>query len=395
MKVNITADQHRRQRGYEGADLELPASRYVIEDAIQRAHVPEGGSYQLHRFEGWPDFLKGALIVSGDKTLEEVNLLAWKAGQMDEEQLAAYEGAVAMRQNEDIDTPVTVKELINILYNLNSYTFQPGILNDRMLGELCLMGELIADLGTVSDEVFELLSEEKVGEYLRRSEQGEFTDKGYILHDAKDWQEVYDGVYLPEQPDGHNGLISLRLECVNSAPDIDSGVWLELPADEQAMHWALISLGETTFDSCYIAEVKSVLPALEYQLAGDEDIGKLNILAERIKAFPDSGMLAKYKAVLELETCNDLDMELDIARNLDCYDYDPVMLSPETYAEYLFREAGFDTDDSAFSNFDFKDYGERKLQENGLISTAYGLIARNKEPFVQEYTKPEPGMTMQ
>ena len=37
MQVTITADQHRGQRGYHGADLELPASRYAIDDALQRA----------------------------------------------------------------------------------------------------------------------------------------------------------------------------------------------------------------------------------------------------------------------------------------------------------------------------------------------------------------------
>ena len=57
---------------------------------------------------------------------------------------------------------------------------------------------------------------------------------------------------------------------------MDSGVWLELPADEQAMRLALASLGESTFDTCVIAEAESILPSLKYQLAGDEDIGRLN-----------------------------------------------------------------------------------------------------------------------
>ncbi len=254
------------------------------------------------------------------------------------------------------------------------------------------MLDLIQDL---PDEVYELLDEEKVGAALRKSDQGVFTSQGYVYRSSKDWQEVYDGVLLPQQTDSHSGLISLRLKTMDSNPDRDEGVWLELPADEQAMHWALISLGENTFDTCYIAKAKGILPSLEYQIAGDEDIGKLNTLAERIQAFPDNRTLAKYKAVLELEVCSDLDMELDIAENLDCYDYDPVILSPEAYAEYLLQEAGFDADDPAFSGFDFRDYGERHLQRVGYVPTPYGSIARNEKPFVPEYTKPEPGMTMQ
>lgn len=395
MQVIITADQHKGKRGYRGADLELPALWYEIDDALARAHVTGNGGYELSGFNRWPDFMKSALRLSGEKTLGELNLLAGQISRMNETQLGAYEGIVKLRQDSDIDHPASTKELINAAYNVDSFEFHPGVVNDYNLGSICLQGEMLDLIQDLPDEVYELLDEEKVGAALRKSDQGVFTSQGYVYRSSKDWQEVYDGVLLRQQTDSHSGLISLRLKTMDSNPDRDEGVWLELPADEQAMHWALISLGENTFDTCYIAKAKGILPSLEYQIAGDEDIGKLNTLAERIQAFPDNRTLAKYKAVLELEVCSDLDMELDIAENLDCYDYDPVILSPEAYAEYLLQEAGFDADDPAFSGFDFRDYGERHLQRVGYVPTPYGSIARNEKPFVPEYTKPEPGMTMQ
>ena len=395
MQVTITADQHRGQRGYHGADLELPASRYAIDDALQRAHVPEGGGYELHGFRGFPSFVRSALILSGSKTLEELNLLAVKAGRMNETQLGAYEGILKLRQDADIDHPMSMKELINAAYNVDSFEFHPGDTNDYDLGAICMQNEMLDLIQDLPDEVFDLLDEEKVGQALRRNDQGTFTSQGYVYRSSKDWQEVYDGVHLPEQPDGHSGLISLRLESVDNAPVTDSGVWLELPADEQAMRLALASLGESTFDTCVIAKAESILPSLKYQLAGDEDIGRLNTLAGRMQAFPDRRTLVKYKAVLELEVCNDLDMQLDIAENLDCYDYDPIILSLEAYAEYVLKEADFDVNDPAFSGFDFKGYGERCLQGNGFVTTPYGSIARNEKPFVPEYTRLTPGMTMQ
>lgn len=395
MQVIITADQYKGKRGYRGADLELPALWYEIDDAFARAHVTGNGGYELSGFNRWPDFMKSALRLSGEKTLGELNLLAGQISRMNETQLGAYEGIVKFRQDSDIDHPASIKELINAAYNVDSFEFHPGVVNDYDLGSICLQGEMLDLIQDLPDEVYELLDEEKVGAALRRSDQGVFTSQGYVYRSSKDWQEVYDGVLLPLQTDSHSGLISLRLKTTDSNPDRDEGVWLELPADEQAMHWALISLGENTFDTCYIAEAKGILPSLEYQIADDEDIGKLNTLAERIQTFPDSRTLTKYKAVLELEVCNDLDMELDIAENLDCYDYDPIILSPETYAEYLLKEAGFDADDPAFSGFDFRDYGERHLQRIGYVLTPYGSITRNEKPFVPEYIKPEPGMTMQ
>ena len=172
------------------------------------------------------------------------------------------------------------------------------------------------------------------------------------------------------------------------------GVWLELPADEQALQQILEALGETSFDSCLITGCESILPSLEHTLAGDEDINKLNLLAGRLAAFPDARAMMKYKAVLELERYPELDRMLDITGNLGCYDYDPVVVTAADYGEYVLREAGIDTGDPAFSNFDFKSYGERQLERSGFVSTPYGAVIRNGRPFEQEFTKPWQGMEM-
>lgn len=393
MQVNITADQYRGQKGYAGAELELPASQLAIADALQRAHVPEKGGYQTYQFKGWPDFLFMYLMVSGDKTLEEVNLLAYKVDSMDEIQLNTYEGALLLRKNAEIDRPVSIKEMLNILYNLNSYSFYPGILNDQMLGEVCLQGEMLEEVETASDELLELLSEEKLGQCLRRRDQGEYTEKGYILCDEKTFQEVYDGKHLPEQPNVHSGLISLRLENIWN-PSINRGVWLQLPAQENATQETLTLLNVTSLEDCSIAETKSILPPLSEKIFDNEDIGKLNLLAQRIEAFPEEQLLTKYKAALELETCNDLDMMLDLAENLDCYDFDLDCISTTAFGKYLLQELGVDTSDPAFAFFDFAGYGKRGLEAVGVAYTAYGSIGRNDTPFVKEFTNQPEGMAM-
>lgn len=393
LSVNITADDYRGKRGYEGAKAELPASHFELEDALQRAHVPEGGGYELNHFSGCPQFLANYLNLSGDQSLEELNLLAGKVAEMDEIQLGAYEGALLLRQDGDIDHPITVRELINYAYNLDSFEFHPEVVNDCDLGKIAMMGGMLDAIDDLSDEAAELLDEQKVGEALRRADQGTFTKSGYAFRSSADWQEVYDGVHLPEQPE-EQGLISLRLEPVDSKLGESGGVWLELPADEQAVQQALASLGEPSLDCCMITGAESLLPSLKYQLSGDEDIDKLNTLAKRLAAFPDGRTLMKYKAVLELECFPDLDRMLDITQNLDCYDFDRNDISPAAYAEFLLKEGGINVDDPAFSQFDFHGYGEREMEGGAYVITPYGSIARSAAPFVQEYTKPQPGITM-
>ena len=403
IQANIYADCHEKLRGYQGAMLELPATPYEIRDALQRARVPEGGGYTLESTGGWPDFLWTALFhaspLSGENALEEMNLLADAVSRMDEIQIGTFEGAVQLHQEETGKDP-TLKELINISACLDDYEFHPGVTNDLSLGRACMEGGMLGLVEGLPDGVASLLDPAKVGKALRHSDHGAFASRGYVYRGiSAARQDLYDGEHLPSCGENHKGLLSRRIEKLD-APDADSGVWLELPADDKALRWALLSVGEESFDACRIAEAGSIIPAFKHQLAGDEDIGKLNTLAGRLRELqqemPGELMLMKYKAVLELEQYPGLDMALDIAANLGCYDFSPDVLSPYAYGEYVLQSAGIDTGDPAFIHFDFRGYGERQLEQAGYVFTPYGAVARNGQEFVHEYTEQEqePGQGM-
>ena len=83
--------------------------------------------------------------------------------------METYEAAIQMRQEEKIDVPPTIKELINLCYNLDCYEFRPEIRNDRELGEVCLDGGISDWIDRLSDDVVELLDPEKVGMEQRRA----------------------------------------------------------------------------------------------------------------------------------------------------------------------------------------------------------------------------------
>lgn len=384
MRVVVYADDLVKKQEYWGAELSLPVGKEEIEDALQRARVSEHGSYHLEYLD-WPEFLGKRL--SEYCTLEEINMLAYCISQMNSQQLEIYEGAVELLWEKMLEERwplwMTEKSLINLSYNLDCYDFYPGILCDANLGEVCIEGGKLELIDSLPDDAIRLLDLEKVGRYLREKDGGTYTSKGYVLRNTEEFQEVFDGRNLPEMPPELQGTISLQL--VNSLYPEAASVWLALPAKQDEMRRVLESLKAESFDDCAI--VGSRGPALTFPLAGDEDIEKLNLLAERIKSFSDSRMREKYRAVMELERCIDLDLALDITANLNCYDFDPELYSLASYAEYLLKRSGADTQDPAFSSFDFQGYGERKMKEMGYVSTVYGLISRNKQPFYRQYAK--------
>ena len=109
----------------------------------------------------------------------------------------------------------------------------------------------------------DLLDEEKVGQEMRRSDMGTYTEAGYIFPNSMPHQEWYDGIHLPDIPDMPKGVISVLLSSLDKPDEV--GVWLELPATEQEMQSVLKQLGEHSFDNCLIAG--SISTAFPYPLA--------------------------------------------------------------------------------------------------------------------------------
>ena len=309
---------------------------------------------------------------------------------MDGMQIMGYEGAIWLYRKEKRKRVVTPKELINLAFCLDDYEFQPGVTDVRILGERCMEGGMLELLDNLPDSVAGLIDPVKVGMLVCDGDHGVFTRRGYVYRSADHCHEIYDGEHLPPCGDCHSGIFSLRIEK-QDAPDGNSGVWLEMPADGKALQRALLSIGEESFSSCRIAEIKGMIPDFPQQLEGDGDMEKLNILAGRLQGLlqelPGGLMIAKYKAALQLERRWSLDLALDIAANMDCYVYSPDILSPDAFGEYVLQSAGIDTDDPAFRCFDFDVYGRNQLKKAGYVPTLYGAISRSGLDFVHEYTK--------
>jgi hypothetical protein len=385
LEVYIANKSLSANRYYGVTTLLLPATGTAIEDALYRAQIETGEEYTVDCCNGWPEFLEQIINSTEKISINEVNFFAYQISQMDEFQTETLEGAVQLRQEENIDTPVTMKELINLAHNLECYEYRPGVVDDQTLGNIVLENDLLDTISGLPEDILDILDAEKVGQEMRRSDMGTFTETGYIFPNSLPYQELYDGIHLPDIPDMPKGIISVLLISIDRLDE--DGIWLELPATEKEMQSALKQLDEHSLDNCLIKG--SISTAFPYPLAGDEDIEKLNVLAQKIQAFPDQRTVAKFKAALELELRNEIDFALDVAENLDCYDFDPKMYSPAIYAESIFKEAGINPDDPAFAMFDFMGYGKRQMQQAGHIQTAYGMILRNENPFVSRYSQTE------
>ena len=391
LDVAIYSEAYFLERSYQGAKLRLPAEPAFLKDAKMRAFIHENEPYRIELLGEWPSFLTSVLEKAKAVTLEEVNVLACLVAHMDSIQLETYEAAIQMRQVKNTDAPVGIKDLLNLCYNLKCFEFRPGIINDRMLGEFCLEEDRLDWIHIFEVDVRKLLDPQRVGMDQRKEEMGIFTSKGYVFENALSYQDIYDGIHLPDIDGVAGGIFSLRL--VGSQYPEEQGTWLELPTTDLGFQWVLNRLNERTFDDCIIAESISTVQGLSVKQT--DDIETLNELARRIQEFTDDRTLCKFEAALELEQCDSLEQALHIAENLDCYSYDPQMYSMAAYTRYLFRELEINIDDPAFATFDFQGYGEHQLGLLESVQTAYGMITRNEDFLIQAQQNTEQGMKMQ
>ena len=297
LDVAIYSEAYFPERSYQGAKLRLPAEPAFLKDAKMRAFIHENEPYRIELLGNWPSFLKNILEKAASVTLEEVNVLACLVTHMDSSQIETYEAAIQMRQEENIDVLVGIKELLNLCYNLECFKFLRGIIDDRKLGEFYLEEDRLEWIHMLEVDIRELLDPQRVGMDQRKEEMGIFTSKGYVFENALSYQDIYDGIHLPDIDGVAGGIFSLRL--VGSQYPEEQGTWLELPTTDLGFQWALNRLNERTFDDCIITESISTVHGLSVKQT--DDIETLNELARQLQEFPDDRTLCKFKAALELE----------------------------------------------------------------------------------------------
>ncbi|MEA5022203.1 hypothetical protein DesLBE_3919 [Desulfitobacterium sp. LBE] len=98
----------------------------------------------------------------------------------------------------------------------------------------------------------------------------------------------------------------------------------------------------------------------------------------RMRELQNSGELPKFKAAFEIAGCMDIDQVLDLARNLDCYDFYPELTFMEDYIKQDFiNRYRIPADDPTLQLIHFSRADPNQMQDINICRTPYGIIQRN------------------
>lgn len=375
IQIAIKAKHLQHNRDYRGAELELPAGKGEILDALDRARVPYGsGEYQLMSHKKSPGIVTKMLnSCAYNPSIAEMNHLAERMEHLSEDELHKLDGVVQIRGSYDI------ADIINATHNLHHFGFYPGVTNDETLGELAVDMDdgLYEPLKSVPDELLDCLDRAKVGALMRKEDRGAFTKSGYAIQESTEWDVVYDGNSLSERAvtlEPGDPVISLLLHTDQYSCGEDEGEWLHCPASQEDIASVLETVGAKSLGDCTTHKIKSVIHASNYAYIFDAGIEEINALAGAIKTHCGGERLAKYKAAYEMENVTDMQTALRLAVRLGEYDFEP-HASTEAFGRAALAKTDMDVTLAAEYGFDFDAYGAKAMREKNIRFTPYGFIS--------------------
>ena len=174
--------------------LSLPATKEELHEAMKALNITADNPQDF--------FLNGYSTADNrrieipfdwirDGDLDRINYLASRLEEMTPEQLEKLDAV--MHSN---FKPESLDKLIDHTYNTDFYSYVPGILSYKELGDYFLN-----DSGKVQmpEEWKAGIDKEDFGFNAALHEDGKLTDYGYIARSGTDWKEVYAGQETPER----------------------------------------------------------------------------------------------------------------------------------------------------------------------------------------------------
>lgn len=380
--------------GYYYAELLLPATDYEVKDAMQRTRaVGRENTVEVSILEC--DILPELQDIRLDTfSLDELNFFAKRLSFLPNEELPVFYAVTEQIFNDADENPVSIKDLINCTYGLDTVPVAHNVSNLSELGRFAFENELLSDLEDIPESAVPFLNAEQIGRVQQKNDKGVFAGNYYIPTVHYERPEVYDGVTLPEEePKNAAFLLKVGAYPKSAFSDEDPALHdLCLPADSDELFNVTDKCGEPEINLCFCYEFYSSIPQITSDMFDSmEEIDELNTLAQRIAAMSESEQ-TKFKAVLNAEDTATLKGALDIAQNLWRYEF---AAEPDT-ADTFFKDYVAENADTRFDNrwlggLFARNEGERLLSRLGATLTDYGIVsARNGQLFEPvPYDEPE------
>lgn len=366
--------------GYLYRSLELPAQEYEIRDVLQQLRQRSADitpdQIAIYNSKYIPQLEDKRL---DSPTVDELNFLAKRLAEMDETDLAIMQ-ALCSRFIKDDDELVSIKDLINMTYGLDSVSVISNVTNDEQLADFVMENDMQDDVASVPANARYLLDKARIGKLQREMDGGVYSGNLYVCTDHFEMPKVYDGKTLPEST--HEPWFAFKLE-VAQAPQTDEPLsepseWITLPMTDKAIRKVAERHNATSLkDLVYYGFVSSVAQITTEDFTSMQDIEKLNALAFTMAEMSPDEQIT-FKAALDAERKHGINLDdiLNISNNLHRYEMNTCCEgASDFFKQYLLTHMDTKFDDRWLDPLVYRREGSRLLEKLGATVTDYGIIS--------------------
>lgn len=379
MRLDLSAEKP-TSNGYYYTELLLPAEDYEILDAMQRL-----------RAAGREDSVWISILECSDlpilenvrldsPTLDELNFFAKRLSSMTDEDRLVFDAVIGRAIPDDpAGVLVSMKDLINSTYGLDTVMIAANVGNDEQLGQFVIEEDLNEDVASVPDNALYLLDRKRIGRLQREIDGGVYVNGFYVVAGDYELPKEYDGKTLPheELSEWFAFRLNIAEAPVNSAEETEnSAEWISLPINKEDVNRIAKTHNEGCIEDCVYYGFESSIPQITSEMFGNmADFDMLNTLAERMAKMSPLDQV-KFKAVLTANPPKDVQTALNTAEQLDRYElsYDTED-EGEFFKAYLSRHMDTRLDSAWLDTLPTRNEGQRLLQRLGASMTEYGVIS--------------------
>jgi len=223
--------------------------------------------------------------------------------------------------------------------------------------------------GACDSEELENLDGKETALALISGQPGYVTQYGVVYDNSIKLEQAYDRKHLPPIWMAENCILELKIR-VTGEDDPKKQEWVQLPTSQIKLERAMRRAGIASCSEMQMLVSDSRFPD-EVDCTLDVEHGslfELNRLCQICSNFKEQDFV-KLGAVCQMAKPECAANLLQLAENLDQFDFAPGVHTPEEYGRYMIQKSGhFEYDENLDEFYNYGDYGvQRMLQEDGVF----------------------------
>ncbi len=324
--------------------------------------------------------LKGLLV-----NVDQLDYLAKRLDSFSEAEASQFQ---AMAHKLELSH---IKNFINLTFCCQQATVITDFSDLEAIGKSHM---LTLNGGMMPMDQYQAVDGRKEALQLIQSGAGTVTPYGVVYDNGMVLEQCYNGrqfpAYLYESP-----VMMLEITPKQGLAEGQDPEYLYLPAAEHQIERTLLRVGITALSDAQMHLAFDELPdiitgALDLERLSGDDLPGLNRLCRAIHPMTEADT-KKLNAVVLMTEASGIDALCQLSENLDQFDFVPGVQTPEGYGKYMIRESGhFEYDENLDGFYDYRRYGEQRIQEEGGQFNECGYVAYHGTLTLEELMAEDP-----